>query len=358
MSTTVEAFDYLSQSDRHPPAGVCVLFGDDRFLKRLARRRIERAVSGDGESLAAVFAGDTVQWRDVVDELSTLSLFGKGERRLAIIEDADKFVTAHRSQLEDYAAAPRRTGVLVLEVESWPANTRLYKLLDKQGLQIVCRPPEIKGGRDKRPDEARITKWLVPWAREQHQLKLAPGTSEALVEIVGAETGLLDQALAKLALYADRGGVATPEMAHEIVGGWRHKTAFELVDAAAGGDAQEALKQLDRLLHSGEHPIALLGAIAWALRRFAAAGRIYARAARQGEKPSLSSALMAAGFKNWPAGALAENEKRLKRIGRQRAGNLHRWLLEADLALKGTHSADDRARLMLEQLIVRLARAA
>jgi DNA polymerase-3 subunit delta len=54
-------------------------------------------------------------------------------------------------------------------------------------------------------------------------------------------------------------------------------------------------------------------------------------------------------------GALEENENRLRQIGRQRAEQLHRWLLEADLALKGSHSRDHRARLVLEQIIFRLA---
>jgi DNA polymerase-3 subunit delta len=43
-------------------------------------------------------------------------------------------------------------------------------------------------------------------------------------------------------------------------------------------------------------------------------------------------------------------------LGRQRASLLYRWLLEADLAMKLTHSQDDRARLLLEQLFIRMSR--
>jgi DNA polymerase-3 subunit delta len=353
---TVEAFDYLQAPGDYAPAGVCVLFGDDRFLKQLVRRELDRAIFGDGsEGFASVWQGDQVEWRDVADELSTVSLFGQGRRRLAVIEDADKFVSQHRSQLEDFVADMPRTGVLLLDVEAWAANTRLYKQVDKEGLQILCKPPEKKVGRDKLPDEVRIAKWLKAWAASRHELKLAKGAAEALVEIVGGETGLLDQGLAKLALFAGRGGTATPEMVHEIVGGWRAKSAFDLVDAAAMGDAADALRQLDRLLQSGEHPIALLAVMSWSLRRFAAAARAYDRAGRSGARPNLRQALLDAGFKNWPMGALEENENRLRQIGRQRAEQLHRWLLEADLALKGSHSRDHRARLVLEQIIFRLA---
>jgi DNA polymerase-3 subunit delta len=360
MPGTIDAFAYLQNPAGWPPAGVCVLFGDDRFLKQLARREIKAALFGarQDEAIVSVFAGEVCQWRDVSDELATVSLFGAGEKRLAIVEDADKFVTANRSQLEDYAASPSRAGVLILDVESWAANTRLYKQVDKSGLQILCKPPEIKKGRDVVPDEVKIAKWLVPWAASRHDLKLARGAVEALLELVGAEIGMLDQALAKLSLYVDRqaGAAATPEMVHDIVGGWRAKSAFELIDTATMGDAADALVRLDRLLQSSEHPIAILAAISWSLRRFASAARHYARAERRGSRPTLRQALLDAGFKDWPAGSLAKNEERLKQITRLRAGRLHRWLLEADLELKGGHSSDDRARLMLEQLIFRLAR--
>ena len=59
----------------------------------------------------------------------------------------------NRQRLEDYAAKPRASGVLVLDVDEWPANTRLYKALDQSGLQIDCRPPQKKG-KSKDIDEA------------------------------------------------------------------------------------------------------------------------------------------------------------------------------------------------------------
>jgi hypothetical protein len=46
----------------------------------------------------------------------------------------------------------------------------------------------------------------------------------------------------------------------------------------------------------------------------------------------------------------------LRQIGWQRAKQIYRWLLDADLALKGSSSSGDRARLVLEQLIVRLSK--
>jgi DNA polymerase-3 subunit delta len=131
-----------------------------------------------------------------------------------------------------------------------------------------------------------------------------------------------------------------------------------LIDAALDGQAAEALKQLDRLLQTGEHPLAMLGPIAWSLRRFAAATRAYERAERQRRPIALREALLQAGFRTWPAGALERAEGQLKQLGRQRAGALYRWLLEADLAIKGSHSSPERARFVLERLVLKMAKQA
>src|SRR5436853_146986 len=115
------------------------------------------------------------------------------------------------------------------------------------------------------------------------------------------------------------------------------------------------MAQLDRLLHAGEHPLALVGSLSWSLRRYAAATRIFQQAERAGQKITLREALTQAGFRDWPIGSVAAAEKRLIQLGRKRAGQLYRWLLELDLALKGSHSQDDRARWALEQLVLRMA---
>jgi DNA polymerase-3 subunit delta len=67
-------------------------------------------------------------------------------------------------------------------------------------------------------------------------------------------------------------------------------------------------------------------------------------------------ALVEAGVKDWPPGTLKKAEQRLIQMGRHRAGQLYRVLLDADLALKGSHSHDSRARLVLEQMFLRLAK--
>lgn len=354
---TLHAFDYLEDPAAVNCPPVCVLFGDEDFLKRLVRQRLRDGLAGsDPDAPYTTFDGEVADWCDVADEIATVALFGGGAKRLAIVESADDFVSKFRDKLEDYVEKPKRTGILVLEVGTWASNTRLYKAVDKQWLQIDCRLPQKSAGKRSELDEARLHKWLIDWAKTHYSAVLMPAAAKLLVDLVGPQLGMLDQDLAKLSLFVGPKEKITPELVQRVVGGWKAKTIWEVIDAATNGDAAEALRQLDMALQSGEHPQALFGQIAWSLRRFAVATRIFELAERRGQRLALRDALQQAGFRPWPQNALADAESQIKQLGRDRSGKLLQWLLEADLAMKGSHSAPDRARFVLEQLFFRMAK--
>jgi len=337
MSNTVHAFDFLAApGDKYPPEAVCVAFGDEPFLKRLVVGRWRDAVLGgdDSDVPFTSFDGNSAEWRDVHDEVATVALFGGG-RRLVVVDQADDLVTKSRKSLEDYVAQPAAGGVLILDVGTWPANTRLYKAVDQTGLQVECRAPQKTVGRSKKKvlDEERLAKWLTAWSKSHHGAVLDSQAADLLLELVGPEFGLLDQELAKLALYVDPGGKITPELVRDVAGGWRTKTAWDIVDQAVEGNADEALRLLDRLLQSGEKPQAVFGQIAWSLRKFATATRIYQQAERSGRRIPIPAALEQAGFYKWPKEIILDAERRLRKLGRDRAGMLYRWLLDTDLAM-------------------------
>jgi DNA polymerase-3 subunit delta len=361
MAETKHALDFLATAISGKVAPVCVLFGSERFLRALVRKQLLAALTHgdqDADSSIAVFDGDSVEYRDVADELSTVALFGGGGPRVAVVEDADKFIEKHRTSLEGYVAKPRSTGVLILETDSFPSNTRLFKAVAESGLIVDCRVPEIAGSKSKNKpiDDARVVKWLAAWGKSRHKIRLSSESAEAVYQLVGPEFGLLDQELAKLALFVPENGAVETELVHDVVGGWRTKTAWDLNGAIADGNAALALEQLDRLIQAGQDPTALFGTISWSLRRFAAAARLVQESERRGQRvdrDTIASAIGKAGF--WGDDA-KRAEAQLKQMGRHRALRLYRWLLEIDLGLKGSHSNEHAARFLLEHLCVRLSR--
>ena len=119
--TTIHAFDYLDAPEKHRLTPIVVTFGDDPFLRQTVAHAARELFSGPGQveedPSCTLFDAEekTLEWRDVMDELSSSSLFGSG-RRLVIVQRADAFVSAQRSKLEDYVAKPRATSTLVIDV--------------------------------------------------------------------------------------------------------------------------------------------------------------------------------------------------------------------------------------------------
>lgn len=341
MAKALHAIDYLAAPEKYPARPVCVAFGDDAFLKRHVLEKLRQEVLGGGDadfSLSA-FEGRKALLSEVLDELATVAMFGGG-KRLVVVEEADDFVTRYRGELEDYVAKPRSSGLLVLEVKTWPANTRLYKAVAAEGLPVDCNTPP----------SARLTRWLGSWATRVHGVQLAPAATDLLVEMVGPELGLLDQEIAKLALTAGAGGKITPQMVSQNVGSWRAKTTWVMLDAVLDGKVRDALVQLDRLLLAGENPVGLLAQISASLRRLAATTRLILQAEKAGRRLSLRNALEQAGVKSF---VLEKAERQLRQLGRHRGAQLYDWLLQTDLDLKGASALPPR--LILERLIVRLA---
>ena len=345
MAGVTQALDFLDRPAKAVP-GVCVVFGDEAFLKQESLEHLRAAVLSeeDGEFSLSEFLGDDAQVSEVFDCLSTVALFGGG-RRLVVVREADSFVSRFRSQLEGYVAQPKGSGVLVLEVESWPSNTKLAKAVSAEGLSIEC----------KTPTKQQIAKWLVARAAKKHQAKLDRQAAELLLDTIEPELGLLDQELAKLALAAGVDGTIDARLVRELVGGWLTKTTWDMLDLAAAGNAGEAILQLDRLLAAGENPIAILAQIGSSLRRFAATARIVERDQLAGRRTSLRQALERAGVRSFVIG---KAETQLRQLGRDRSRRLYRQLLEADLAFKGASSSPARARIVLERLIAEMSTAA
>ncbi len=341
MAKPLHAVDYLAKSGKHPPKPVCVVFGDEPFFRRQSLLALRHAVLGEDEGgfSLSVFEGRSAELRDVLGELATVAMFGSAQR-LALVEEADDFVSRNRGPLEDYVARPSSSGVLVLELKSFPGNTRLYKAVAAAGLLVDCGALTA----------TRLSRWLGVWAEQTHHAELSHAAADVLVDMIGPEVGLLDQELAKLALSVGADKKITPELVSQSVGGWRAKTTWVMLDAALAGDVRGAIAQLDRLLAAGESPIGLLGQVSASLRRLAAATRVILQAEAAGRRMAIRPALEQAGFRSF---VLKKAEQQLRQLGRQRGSQLYRWLLQADLDLKGASTLPPR--LVLERLIVRLA---
>jgi DNA polymerase-3 subunit delta len=337
----MDSLTFLERAAKAKPRPFYVLHGDEHFLKRQVLAALRQVVlaGGDPEFGVSTHAGDKAAWAAVHDELETLPFLAP--RRLVVVENADPFVTRERARLEKYVtaleeAASKSTGVLVLDVQAWPAHTRLAKLVGGDAL-LTC----------KAPPAARLPEWCREWSLARHGKDVSVPAARLLVDLVGGDMGLLDQELAKLAAYAgDRARVEEPDV-DRLVGNSRSENTWRIFDLIGTGQTAEALTLLDRLFDQGEDPLRLLGAFSMQLRRLAQVSRLTAQGT------SLNAALEDAGV---PPFARRNAEQQLRHLGRRRLDRLYDWLLETDLGLKGGSQLPPRT--LLERLVVRLARPA
>ena len=331
---------------------IIVLAGGDTFLARqtLALLRDRLVPDEDDRSWAwREFAGDEpLDARDVFDEAATVPLFASATRA-AVVRTADAFVSANRSLLEEMAAAPRGgRGLVILDVKTFPATTRLAKAAAKHGLVIDTGIPPRKD----------LAAWVRSWAETSHGIKLARPTAEQLLERVAGNLGLADQALARLAAAtppASRSKTISPEAIDEFAGTPGERSAWGMIDAAASGDTAAALGELAALLEAGESPIAITAQAGAVLRKLSTAARLLALPAGQGRPASVEQALRDAGVATWPK-AMDQAHEALGQLGAARARRLPIWLRDLDLALKGDASRGLRSRLAVERLFCQLTR--
>lgn len=327
-----------------------MVFGDDAFLRRWALNWLIEQ-TGVQQEWVHFFDGDTADWVDVHDEIATVSLFDQDETKVVVVRNASKFISGYRPQLEKWLEKSGSSSILLLETSTWVATTKLYKSVNELGIAVRASVPKLQAWGDP-PDLNLIEKWLLFRAAQHHKLKLTKIQAERILDLVGTDFSLLDNELAKLALFVGKDGTVTDQQLSETVGGWRLQTVWTILDEIAEGRIAEALVHVDRLLATGESIHAVLPQLSWGLRRFGVAAHLIEQAERVSRPLRIPDALTQAGFRKPD---LAKAEKQLRRIGRGRAIKLLTWLLEADVKLKGSHSNEDRSRFMFEELLLRLS---
>lgn len=313
-----------------PP--VVVISGAEEFLKRQAVHRIMDAVlSGADRSLAlSEYEGGSASLAEVLDDVRTLPFLTPC--RLVVVREADKFITAFRGELEDYVAKPSATGVLLMECKSFPATTRLHKAVAAKGQVIKCEPPSKR----------ELGSWLTEHARNVHNLQLDAKAMAMLCDWVGADLGLLDTELQKIALYLGQRHNVTAADVEALVGHSREEQVWDILSAVADGNPARAMTLWEEVWQTDKAaPGRAIAGIASTVRRLLNAKRAQESGASAGELARILWTDPRRVQEQLGAFSIARVERMLQR------------LLEADVAAKiGQRSV----RSSIEAFIVEMAR--
>jgi DNA polymerase-3 subunit delta len=308
-----------------PP--VLVLWGEDSFLLRTEALEVLGGVR-PREIDASVWAPG------VTADLATPSLFG--EARALLVTDAGHLSDEGRDEVAGYAASPAPDATLVLLVEVGPRAKG-----PPAGLSKVL-PKEVKV-RKVAVERRELPGWVRTRARRRG-LSASPAGASTLVETLGEDPAVLDQAVEQIAAAFPKEGV-TPETVSAQFRGLGERRVWELSDLAFGRDLPGALRVLTALLDAREEPLVILGGLAARLRDLL-------RVRSLPERMAPAEAARAAGLRfDWQ---VRRYRDQARRFSEGELGALHEHVSEADRLLKQGAPGD----VVLTQLLVRMAGAA
>ena len=294
-------------------------------------RLLEQLVEPQQRSIG-LFIADPQQAAvaDIMDELRTFPFLV--ERRVVVVRGADEFISKNRQILEGYFDKPCPTGVLVLTVDSWPAGTRLAKMLPKVGKLISVEQPKPW----QLPDR------LVRYASDAHSKILTQEAAELLVELVGDELGRLYSEVDKLALFADSEKTVTFQHVEQLIGHNRIFGAFAVIDACLAGDCAQAVGRLRNMFaedKSAEYTV--VGAFAFHFRRLFNAKVLFDRGVQPAEiVPKIRIWSNKEGFFT-----------QLRRMSLQQIGDTLQQLAQIDYEIK---TGQTKAQVAIEKLVLEL----
>lgn len=288
---------------------------------------------------------DKITITDVLDELRTLPFLTK--RRVVVLRNADRFISARGEQNEDgepaestnrkilekYFENPCPTGVLVMTVSSWPKNTHLAKKLPDVGCLIEVEAPKGK----------EIPRLLTSYAEDSHNKHLEYGAAELLVELAGDDITRLYTEIDKLAVYAANEKSITTAHVEALVGYNRMFNAFEVIDACLQRKPADAVERLRRMFAEDKSAdYTTVGAFAYHFRKLFTAKKMMQEGLSEYEIAGKARI-----FYNKQAQFAL-----LKRLSLKQLGDHIQQLAETDYAIKKGLA---QPRITIEQLVLRMA---
>jgi DNA polymerase-3 subunit delta len=257
------------------------------------------------------------------------------DKRVVVVKNGDKFISENRQLLERYFDNPCPTGILVLTVSSWPANTNLAKKLPSVGKLLKVTQPK----------PWQLPQRLMQYASDAHAKNLTKEAAELLIELTGDGLTRLYGEIDKLALFADAEKRITANHVESLIGHNRLYNAFAVIDACLAGDVAGAVNRLRNMFaedKSTEYTV--VGAFAFHFRRMFNAKVLLEEGARPAE---IGNRLRI--WSNKDSFFSQVRTMSLKQVGE----NL-RQLANIDYAIK---TGRTKPHVAIEQLVLKLASA-
>ena len=246
----------IGQGKIHP---VYLFHGAEGFLIEEAIEKLKGSVLAPGfEDLHYhLFTGPSIRPPDIIQMCQTLPFLSS--RRLVVVREIEGM--AGSEALISYLDHPSSSTCLVLVAGKVDPKKRLFSALITQGQEVIFSPL----------NDSQTRLWIKEISRSMG-IALTVAAVAYLQERLGNDLYQLRNELEKLSLTMEEPGPRDVEEIQAILTGERDHTVFEWLDALRECGPEKAIRLLNTLLDSGEHPLSLLGLLLSHLRKIARSG--------------------------------------------------------------------------------------
>jgi DNA polymerase-3 subunit delta len=313
-------------------SGAFFFHGDAERLRDEAARRLADAAL---DPATRDFNLDVFRSADVTPESLAAALAMPpvmSARRVVLLYDAERLTPTGCSVVEEVLGRIPDDVTLIVTATIPPRSKKAFYRRLRDG--AVCLEWTS-------PKEAEIPGWIIERAERRHGARISADAAAALAAAVGADVGVLEVELEKLAASAD-GSEIDLERVRALVPNVREVNRWSWLDAVAGREYLAARRDLPALLAApGESAVGLLNGLV--------DNHLFLGIAREAGTGGVTAALDRAGkpYLKFKARTWAGQARRWSAGGIESAIEL---LLEADRRAKTGH--DDLA--VLDGLLLRL----
>lgn len=228
---------------------VYLLYGEERYLRRQYREKLQKALCSDGDTMNTHFyEGKDVPVGEIIDLAETMPFLA--ERRVIFISNSGLF-KAGGEKMAEYLAEINATTFFVFTESEIDKRSKLFKAVQSKGYAAEFSVQ----------DENTLKRWVAGTLGREGK-KITENTVQLLLSKTGTDMENIQMELEKLVCYclerevitdADVEAVCTTRISNHI---------FDMINAIADRQQKKALELYYDLLALKEPPMRILFLIA------------------------------------------------------------------------------------------------
>lgn len=215
-----------------------LIVGTDELKREFVLKRLNARMEklGDLDFNKDVLSGGSLDADELTAACNTLPFMS--EKRLVVIQQADKLKKQAQDAVVSYLDSPNETTVLTLIADKLAKNTRLYKAVAKIDKKAVI---------ECAPESARELPERVAKMARSHGVSISRDAAEELISLIGESTVHLDGEVQKMAIALGKGSAIDRAVVQDFVARVAEPKPWHLTDAMAARDPGKCAVMLSRM---------------------------------------------------------------------------------------------------------------